>query len=256
MGMLVSNAYASRDAGNQLIMNVQAGGVIVPYITTPFNTWSTLLFLLTLHLFLNYKAVRAVSMHSLNRQRTGILMSNLISGRKILTPSQVSQQEQIFSRGALLKWKSHQPTSTCEIGVSLQKLLQSIATASSHTGAFKDLDVFPKLCALFRKHQYILWYDQRTSSTIIVLKQEAGTLDQIRAWTHALVLAENISKLPRDKPYDAPWLMSAIGTALEATNLLFDTHLAAIRSAGWDLSIPHLETRSGTRISFKQITAQ
>jgi len=207
-----------------------------------------------LHLYLNYKAVRAVSMNSLNRQRTCILVSNLIDSGKVLTPLQVSQQEQIFSQGSLLKWRTHQQLSTCHIGVSLQKLSQSINIALPQTGAFKDFDVFPKLFALFGDHQYILWHDERTSNTTIVLKQGADTLDQIKAWTHALVLADNISKLPRDRVYETPRLLRAIGITLDKTDLLFKTHLSAIESAGWDLSLAHLATRSGTRISFNKLT--
>lgn len=222
----------------------------MPYITTPFDTWSMLLCLLTLHLYLNYKAVRAVSMQSLNRQRACILMSTLIENGHVLTPAQVKNQEEIFSQGSNMKWKTCQTHGTCHIGVSLQTLLQSMGMQSSQTGSFKDLDNLSELLNLFKDQHYLLWHDVRTTNTSVVLKQEASPLDHVKAWTHALILANEIQHGPRD--VTAPWMMTTIMNTLDKSNSLFTTHLAAIKAAGWDLSIPHMETKSGSRISIAQ----
>lgn len=54
------------------------GSLVISHITTPITTWLTLLSLLTLHLFLNYLAVRSVQMTTLNRQRANIVFSALL----------------------------------------------------------------------------------------------------------------------------------------------------------------------------------
>lgn len=222
--------------------------MIVPYITTAFATWSTLLCLLALHLYLNYAAVRAVSMQSLNRQRTCILVSNLIDERTVLTPAEVSKKERIFAKGSVLRWNSRPSLGTCCIGVELKTLLSDLGTRSGSTGSIADLEELPKLLTLFRKDQYLLWHDVDTQRSKIVLKQEAKPLDHIKAWTHALLLARELSHYSRTSAAGKTSVVTALTSTHDQTARLFTEHLAAIERAGWDISIPHMETRSGSRI--------
>ncbi len=115
--------------------------MVVSHVTGFTTTWIALLTLLALHLSLNYAAVRAVQMTSLNRQRANIVLSSLFESDaklslsletqsspnaakspfaqtnpqsktpqvsqgtyKILTPAQVASQERIFHRDGALQW--------------------------------------------------------------------------------------------------------------------------------------------------------
>ena len=115
--------------------------MVVSHVTGLTTTWIALLALLALHLSLNYAAVRAVQMTSLNRQRANIVLSSLFESDaelnlsletqsspnaakslfgqtnpqsktpqasrgtyKILTPAQVASQERIFHRDGALQW--------------------------------------------------------------------------------------------------------------------------------------------------------
>lgn len=114
--------------------------MVVSHVTGFTTTWVALLTLLALHLSLNYAAVRAVQMTSLNRQRANIVLSALLESDtdlfvpldseqsqkpaksihsktettsqqpqtiwKILTPAQVASQEHIFHRDGALQWTS------------------------------------------------------------------------------------------------------------------------------------------------------
>ncbi|KAL4975743.1 vitamin B6 photo-protection and homoeostasis-domain-containing protein [Aspergillus desertorum] len=121
------------------LIGMLVGSLVVPHITGFTATWLTLVFLLSMHLSLNYAAVRSVQMTTLNRQRANIVFSTILSSdpdvadlvvstnckddgqpspeqeehghqnlryRKTLTPAQVAKQERIFSSGATLKWYS------------------------------------------------------------------------------------------------------------------------------------------------------
>lgn len=122
--------------------------MVVSHVTGFTTTWIALLALLALHLSLNYAAVRAVQMTSLNRQRANIVLSSLFESDaelhlsletqsspntakslfveinpqsktpqasrciyRILTPAQVASQERIFHRDGALQWTYLRPES-------------------------------------------------------------------------------------------------------------------------------------------------
>ena len=76
--------------------DIQTGSLVVTYITSLPATWISLLILLTLHLTLNYAAVRSVQMTSLNRQRANIAFSTLLEsdGALVSLLSSSSMQEE------------------------------------------------------------------------------------------------------------------------------------------------------------------
>lgn len=123
-----------------------AGFLIVSHITTTLATWSALLVLLTIHLWTNYRAVRAVSMRTLNRQRANIVFSNYLDlvsytennaseksselleieslGKySVLTPEEVSHQERIFEIDGVIRWRGSTNVGICTIGVPFRSIL-------------------------------------------------------------------------------------------------------------------------------------
>jgi hypothetical protein len=154
--------------------SIQVGSVVVSHVTGFTTTWVALLTLLSLHLSLNYAAVRAVQMTSLNRQRANIVLSTLfesdtdisLTGKSItfkkestsqpgisqhpqtgcctvLTPAQVASQERIFHRDSALQWTSRSRTSTtylgsAEIGISLDSFFRHARRYSSQNDQRKS----------------------------------------------------------------------------------------------------------------------
>ncbi|KAL3445779.1 vitamin B6 photo-protection and homoeostasis-domain-containing protein [Aspergillus insuetus] len=114
------------------LVGMLVGSLVVSQISSFTATWLTLLALLTLHLSLNYTAVRSVQMTTLNRQRANIVFSSMLSSDpdfallasgqlpgqhtyaepvdrnqkhlQILSPAQVSRRERIFDASGTLKW--------------------------------------------------------------------------------------------------------------------------------------------------------
>ncbi|KAL2864597.1 RUS1 family protein [Aspergillus lucknowensis] len=174
------------------LIGMLVGSVVVSHITSFAGTWLTLLLLLTLHLSLNYAAVRSVQMTTLNRQRTNIVFSSLLSSDpdftpftanqdqtqppktekpkhvQVLSPAQVSKQEHIFGASGFLEWYSTEESRApevlgqCQIGVSLRQFLSSpFSSSSTHTistpsGSLKTALPLAQLTALFKDEDYIL----------------------------------------------------------------------------------------------------
>jgi hypothetical protein len=253
------------------------GAIVVYYLPTRTMTWISLLFLLSMHLMMNHAAVRAVKMRSLNRQRANILFSNLVEHGTVLTPKDVSERESIFERrgGGVFRWISGAVIGYCEFGISLRSLLQCLPqTKRNHlTGSLRlgavDLSA---VMDLFRNQEYILWcqtypskwYESsaRQTKVLVVLKQGITPESQLRAWYHALLLARRLSSQHHQKVpvvtepqkllnHTQNSLFVHIASTLDLANRTFDGHAQQLRDAGWELDVPVLETRPGSRIICK-----
>ncbi|KAJ5625951.1 hypothetical protein N7510_002260 [Penicillium lagena] len=142
------DGFVQKDSSQETVISLVGmlvGSLVVSHVTRLGTTWAALLFLLGLHLSMNYAAVRAVQMTSLNRQRANIVFSTLLSSDpdlsiealrsgsssktqekkkrvsrsssskatlekwRLLTPAEVASQERIFPKDGALEWISYQP---------------------------------------------------------------------------------------------------------------------------------------------------
>ncbi|KAJ4294266.1 hypothetical protein N0V90_007956 [Kalmusia sp. IMI 367209] len=235
-----------------------AGSIVVSWVSTPIATWSMLIGLLSIHLATNYAAVKAVSMRSLNRQRANIVLSNLLRDGRVLSPSEVSVQERIFEHDGVLRWTDDSIIGHCSIGVPLESMLSRMGQSHKRSGSL-DLQAI-KLSDLVRLYQdeaYLLW--SIGSDAVIILKQGCTPLDQLKAWTQALLLARQGStsrKLGAAEHDTSGDRLAELRFALEEAHKVFSTCEVKMRDAGWDLDIAALETRASKRIELgtKKIT--
>ena len=201
-------------------------------------------------------------MHTLNRQRANIVFSNMFgqistlddkaqksmfSRMRILTPEQVSAQERIFERDAVLRGGRDEILGYCRFGVQLREILDLIAKRNRTTGSFTGAESlgFAKLVKIFKDEGHIMWYDAPHKTLLIVLKEPTCTKDQLVAWMHALYFA--MQEKQSDDGGDL--LIEALEhTRKQVTSLVASGLWDALRSAGWDLETGALETKSGTRI--------
>ena len=199
---------------------------------------------------MNHAAVRAVSMHTLNRQRANIVLSNMLADGTVLTPEEVSLNERIFERDGALRWKGGKVMATAKIGVSLQTLVQSIGQSDKTTGSFRETSIdLEDLIDAFRPEEYILWYDSSHKVSYIVLKAEASVKSQLKAWCHALWLVQGFAsgEMIGEKANDQAMLRRLTKT-LGELSLRWTNDIESLRAAGWDLDTGHLETAASTRI--------
>jgi hypothetical protein len=223
-----------------------------------------MILLLSIHLAMNYAAVRAVSMHTLNRQRANIVMSRLIEHGIVATPEEVAAEERIFEKEGVLRWGGSRIVGYCRLGVELRTMLDTLASRrEGKTSAYREPSLkFADIADVFRDEEYVLWYDWSRSRFVVVLKQGASPVSQLRAWTHALraayemSISQNIaswsgtatspSHAVLSDPLD---VLKVVGKVQDELRRNFDSYVPRLKAAGWDVEAGGLETQSGTRIS-------
>ncbi|KAJ5195083.1 uncharacterized protein N7498_008521 [Penicillium cinerascens] len=275
----------AKDSSQETIISLfgmLVGSVVVSRVTGFKTTWAALLILLAAHLSLNYAAVRAVQMTSLNRQRANIIFSTLLesdpaidierlrsgevpkskakpdtSSWKILTPAQVSREERIFHRDGALQWNTPSQTrnlGSASIGVSLASFFKQ-AQASQHTsrGSLQTNIPMPDLTTLFANESYILYLHPNGTEwhASILLKSNCTVHSQLKAWTHGLLAARVLSTTTSKSGTEpTPEVLSVVTNTLSLLNSQFSSYTDALEEAGWNTTIAALETRSGRRVTF------
>ncbi|KAL5380295.1 hypothetical protein DPSP01_007870 [Paraphaeosphaeria sporulosa] len=236
------------------LLGMLAGSIVVSWIKTPMATWSTLIALLSIHLATNYAAVKSVSMRSLNRQRANIVLSSLLRDGRILSPAEVSARERIFERDGALRWIDGSVLGHCRIGAPLENMLHFMGHRRHKRSGAVDLQdlTLADLVRVYQDEAYLLW--SCGSAAVIVLKQDCSPLDQLKAWTQALLLARKGTM--RDEPKAAEHdtsggRLAELRFALEEVKELFDAYETKLRDAGWDLDVAVLESRPGVRVQIK-----
>ena len=159
----------------------------------------------------------------------------------------------------------------------MRELLLSLGPPESSSGSFKGSE--PQLLAMmdiFQQEQYMLWYDCRRHQALIVLKEGAGPTSQLKAWSHALLVAregndaknnyddvdENDVAINRHRQAPmADGTRNTRNTSLSerALHLIrktlldhstrFDEYIQRLNGAGWDVDTAALETKAGFRIA-------
>lgn len=235
------------------LMGMLVGSIVVQWITSPIATWTTMILLLSVHLETNRRAVRAVSMQTLNRQRANLVYHHLRQGH-VPSPKEVSQQEHIFEQPGVLRGLQGEALGYCQLGAPLSAFLQSIAPPHSVTKSTSvPGSALTKLLTPFDDKNYLMWYDplsiSRKVNVSIALKQGAVPRDQLTAWWHAVALAEashrqtSKSASERNEPQVGTLLEQSMASASE----LVLRYEKPLRELGWDLDTGALETGSNTR---------
>lgn len=239
------------------LLGMLAGSLVVSWVHSPLATWATLMGLLAVHLGTNYAAVKAVRMTSLNRQRAGIVFGSILQHGRVLSPKDVSERERVFERDGVLRWADDTIIGYCRIGVSLQVLLGRISTPHSQTGSMAmDSIQATELLDVYAAEAYILWYSEAHGEAVIVLKKECTAVDQLKAWTHALVLAQRRRDRSDSVDVSASGRLTELRHTLAETRKLFEQYTEQLEDKGWDLSVAALETRAGVRAIIETKAAQ
>lgn len=235
------------------LLGMLAGTVVVSYITTTAMTWTALIMLLAVHLEMNRRAVRAVALRTLNRQRAGLVFHRL-SRNEIPTPETISAEENIFELGGTLRTASGEAIGHCTIGCNLETFLKSSGTVSSTKAVKINKSALNSLIQAFDGSKHLLWYDVDLMSSkvkiFIALKEHAQARDIVVAWWQANSLA-NLMHSQRIGNFDP----DAEDNALNLTQRSLQTAVElekrfgkSLEDAGWDLDASVILTRSSPRL--------
>lgn len=239
------------------LLGMLTGSVVVTYVTTAYATWSTLILLLAIHLEMNRRAVRAVSMRSLNRQRATLVYHDLMRGR-VPTPHQISQEEWIFERDGVLRDAQNQTIGYASIGGSLGSLLSSASRHQNTVTASMVLqgpNLLRRLLATFKDHEFLIWYHE-TNIPVggerdfqIVLKRHATARDILIAWWAALAV-RGLAGVKNEEGRDdgAGEILANLSKAVLEAKALLTKSEGELSELGWDLDSGAMETRSSSRV--------
>ncbi|DAA76154.1 TPA_exp: DUF647 domain protein [Trichophyton benhamiae CBS 112371] len=264
----------AKDSSQETVISLAGmlvGSVVVSYITSPLETWIALIFLLIVHLGTNHAAVRAVKMTTMNRQRTNIVFSHLFEDDRILTPAETSEEERIFERDGVLRWKAESSgiLGTCQIGTSLEQLLlllpeqadrDALETSQTSSTAMEASTNLTALLELFGEEEYILYFGPLSRRGAIVLKAGATAQAQLKAWSHALLVSRHLARKNgtatcihekqggQGELSPSVSVLSILRDTLREHTRTFKDRVKRLEHAGWQTDVASLETKPGRRV--------
>ncbi|GFS10944.1 UPF0420 protein C16orf58-like protein [Elysia marginata] len=163
---------SAKDGSQETLVNLVAllcSIAMVKFVTGhQIVVWVLFVVFTSLHLYANYRAVRAVRMETLSQARLHYLAQHYFIHQKVLDVATVNRLEPVvFPVRRPLKIR---------LGVSLGDLTRSLS--------------FPGLMEVYERSMtgYLLGVDYKRGSVDIVLSQAADTLDQIQACLHSELL--------------------------------------------------------------------
>ena len=202
---------------------------------------------------MNRAAVRAVAMHSLNRQRANIVFSTFLEQDKVLSPKEVSLQETVFEWDGVLRWRSSSQMASGRIGLPLRSLLASLAHARGHetTGSIRDAEArLMRLIRLYSHEGFLAWFDSPQRVGQIVLKEGAAPKSQLKGWALMLWVAHR-SRVSGERYATSASFESILDLhrmTLQELSGRWPECIQRLRTAGWDVDVANLETMSSSRI--------
>jgi hypothetical protein len=253
------------------LLGLLVGSAVVTHVVSRPATWGVLVFLLGVHLETNRRAVRAVRMRVMNRQRATLVWHHLRKGR-VPTLEEIAREERIFERDGVLRAEDGAVVGHCAVGVSLGRLTRALSSpdvgSRTITGAVRTSGMhLSTILEVYTDSPYVLWSSNGhlTSSPpplprpqqqlLIVLKKHASKRDVLVAWWQALAICCPSEKPPSslaDKQQQQQQQHTDLDilqtTRREALSLL-KKYEEPLKQKGWDLDGSVLETVAGTRIS-------
>ncbi|XP_076626425.1 RUS family member 1 isoform X1 [Colletes latitarsis] len=165
-----------KDGSQETCINLIAsfvGILILSIVHSGRYVMELYLFLVVIHLYANYSAVKALCLNSLNEDRFALIVKSYFTNEIIPEPAEVNRNESV-----LLFTK---PTrSICgfnvKMGVSLANLIQKDIIPTSYT----ELSL-----KLFLDRKYLISIDVQNRTIFVCLKKDAQPYDVLEAYFHA-----------------------------------------------------------------------
>ncbi|GMH31186.1 hypothetical protein Nepgr_033029 [Nepenthes gracilis] len=174
-------------------------------------TWLCFLSLTVFHMYANYKAVRSLSLNTLNGERSSILLQHFMETGKVFSPKQVSVKEHV-----LPLWTNPWNWRNSKILHARVRLGMKVSSLSSQ----EMMDLFRHAGSYYKKAKYLLLENKGRIG--IVMHKDSTNADVLPSFMHALVMA-NISDSNR----------SLHSTSCSWMDKYYEEFLLKLRSSGW-----------------------
>lgn len=216
------------------------------HVTSRKTTWMVLLLLLTVHLVMNYLAVRSVILTTLNRQRATIVYSHYRAKGGVLSPFQAACRERIFEHsGTIRDVATGSRLGTCRICCSFSEFLH-LSGLDRRQKADTNSRSPTQILSIFQDERYLLcpgpdFSKTRRRMVVICFKENAGPEDHLKAWLHAYEVIALHAQRPKEDTKSIP-IGGTIDTSLQAIRVAFPNLLTELKHKGWD-------TKNGTIVT-------
>ncbi|KAL6071877.1 hypothetical protein STEG23_023599 [Scotinomys teguina] len=224
---------SAKDSSQETVVNL--AGLLVSLLMLPLVSdcpslsLGCFILLTALHIYANYRAVRALVLETLNESRLQLVLKHFLQRGEVLEPASANQMEPL--------WTGFWPSLSLSLGVPLHYLVSSVC----------------ELKQLVEGHRepYLLRWDQSQNQVQVVLSQGAGPEAILRAATHGLVLGalQEDGPLPnelaelreqaRAGPKKENWIL--VRETHQVLDTLFPKFLKGLQAAGWKTEKHHLE---------------
>ena len=132
---------------------------------------------------------------------------------------------------------------------SLQSILTSLGPNHQLTGSTKDADfLLAKLVKVFDLEEYLLWYSSRYRLVHIVLKDEAQSPSQLKAWAQCLLLVHRLHDADVVIGDTAESVLKLLEATLKDISRTWGSCIEKLNASGWDTGVAVLETAPSIRI--------
>ncbi|XP_062954715.1 RUS family member 1 isoform X1 [Cynocephalus volans] len=224
---------SAKDSSQETLVNL--AGLLVSLLMLPLVSdqpgfsLGCFLLLTALHIYANYRAVRALVMETLNEGRLRLVLKHFLQSGEVLDPTSANHMEPL--------WTGFWPSQSLSLGVPLHRLISSVS----------------ELQQLIEGHQepYLLCWDQSRNQVQVVLSQTAGPETVLRAATHGLVLGalqgdgplpgelEKLRNHVQAGPGKDSWVI--VKETHQMLDKLFPKFLKGLQGAGWKTEKHQLE---------------
>ena len=258
----------AKDGSQETVVNLigmWVGGLVVTRVDGIVATWCWMLGLLGLHLWANWHAVRSVRLRGVNRARASLLCECLMrthgNDQKLvqsqLSIDRVGSKESIlgvsrFLTNLRMRLLNQRPLQQAtwqrwQVGASVQDLMLSLRDRSSTTFNAENAS---GLLRIFEHEGYILSWSQEFNYPIIALKHDSRSIDQLKAWMHAVLVQRRLTEYLLQQNHDI-WvskLTLILLAALKELNVQWDSYRQILLEEGWDLDVIALESGTFVRV--------
>ncbi|XP_014297779.1 RUS family member 1 isoform X1 [Microplitis demolitor] len=182
---------SAKDASQETFINL-IGSFVGIFILTYFpNTFliEMYIFLVTVHIYANYFAVKALTFNTLNENRLILLLNNYIVDGTIHNTKTINHQEPIlFFNNRSKKYCGF----NIKLGVSLSTIVQS--------NSMNSVEYLTQLLNHFYKKTFLIIPDAKKKVIYVVLKKNVHSVDIFQAYFNAYIYGKLMSlKLERQK---------------------------------------------------------
>ncbi|KAG8366443.1 hypothetical protein BUALT_Bualt17G0080300 [Buddleja alternifolia] len=181
-------ADISAKEGSQETLATMIGmalGMLLARITMGHSLaiWFCFLSLTFFHMYANYKAVRCLSLATLNCERSSIVLLRYMETGQVLSPNQVSEMEHVLPTW-MTSWTENR------VNYMHQRVRLGVRISSLTSDEVVDLSTLSS--SYYNKGKYIPL--PRKGTVIIIMHKDSTAADVLQAFMHALVLAILIDK--------------------------------------------------------------